>query len=57
MLAHFFFLVLMPLVFSLTRYRGVYLCEDVAVKVLKSEDLNNSLQAEFEQEVAILRWF
>ncbi|XP_042067317.1 serine/threonine-protein kinase STY8-like isoform X1 [Salvia splendens] len=36
-------------------YRGVYLCEDVAVKVLKSEHLNNSLQAEFEQEIAILR--
>ncbi|XP_047975400.1 serine/threonine-protein kinase STY46-like isoform X2 [Salvia hispanica] len=36
-------------------YRGVYLCEAVAVKVLKSEHLNNSLQAEFEQEVAILR--
>ncbi|KAL1543710.1 non-specific serine/threonine protein kinase [Salvia divinorum] len=36
-------------------YRGVYLCENVAVKVLKSEHLNNSPQAEFEQEIAILR--
>ncbi|XP_057795485.1 serine/threonine-protein kinase STY8-like [Salvia miltiorrhiza] len=36
-------------------YRGVYLCEDVAVKVLRSEHLNNSLEAEFAQEVAILR--
>ncbi|KAH6782531.1 hypothetical protein C2S51_007824 [Perilla frutescens var. frutescens] len=36
-------------------YRGVYLCQDVAVKVLKSEHLNNSLEGEFAQEVAILR--
>ncbi|KAH6835072.1 ACT-like protein tyrosine kinase family protein [Perilla frutescens var. hirtella] len=36
-------------------YRGVYLCQDVAVKVLKSKHLNNSLEGEFAQEVAILR--
>lgn len=36
-------------------YRGVYLCQDVAVKVLRSEHLNNSLEVEFTQEVAILR--
>ncbi|KAL9317641.1 hypothetical protein ACSQ67_014158 [Phaseolus vulgaris] len=36
-------------------YRGVYLGEDVAVKVLRSEQLNDALQDEFAQEVAILR--
>ncbi|CAJ1976964.1 unnamed protein product [Sphenostylis stenocarpa] len=35
-------------------YRGVYLGEDVAVKVLKSEQLNDTLEDEFAQEVAIL---
>ncbi|GER47879.1 protein kinase [Striga asiatica] len=36
-------------------YRGVYLGRDVAIKVLRSEHLNKSLEAEFAQEVAILR--
>ncbi|XP_029126424.1 serine/threonine-protein kinase STY46 isoform X3 [Cajanus cajan] len=36
-------------------YRGVYLGEDVAVKVLRSEQLNDALEDEFAQEVAILR--
>ncbi|RVW37120.1 Serine/threonine-protein kinase STY46 [Vitis vinifera] len=36
-------------------YRGVYLGQDVAVKILRSEHLNESLEDEFEQEVAILR--
>ncbi|XP_011101450.1 serine/threonine-protein kinase STY8-like [Sesamum indicum] len=36
-------------------YRGVYLGQDVAIKVLRSEHLNNSLEVEFAQEVAILR--
>ncbi|XP_031116153.1 serine/threonine-protein kinase STY46-like [Ipomoea triloba] len=36
-------------------YRGVYLGLDVAVKVLRSEHLNDSLKKEFAQEVAILR--
>ncbi|KAL8515115.1 hypothetical protein ACS0TY_013997 [Phlomoides rotata] len=36
-------------------YRGVYFGEDVAVKVLRSEHLNNSLEVEFAQEIAILR--
>ncbi|KAL7117747.1 hypothetical protein ACP275_03G092800 [Erythranthe tilingii] len=36
-------------------YRGIYLGEDVAIKVLRSEHLNNSLEVEFAQEVAILR--
>ncbi|MCI20494.1 serine/threonine-protein kinase HT1-like, partial [Trifolium medium] len=36
-------------------YHGVYLGEDVAVKVLKSEQLNDALEDEFTQEVAILR--
>ncbi|KAL0363946.1 UNVERIFIED_CONTAM: Serine/threonine-protein kinase STY46 [Sesamum angustifolium] len=37
-------------------YRGVYLGQDVAIKVLRSEHLNNSLEVEFAQEVAILRY-
>lgn len=40
----------------MTRYRGEYLGEDVAVKVLRSEHLNNSQEVEFAQEVAILRY-
>ena len=43
-----------PLLF-MQRYRGVYLGQDVAVKILRSEHLNESLEDEFEQEVAILR--
>jgi len=37
------------------RYHGVYLGEDVAVKVLKSDQLNDALEDEFTQEIAILR--
>lgn len=37
------------------RCRGVYLGQDVAVKVLKPEHLNEALEAEFAQEVTILR--
>ncbi|KAL9446466.1 hypothetical protein AB3S75_014183 [Citrus x aurantiifolia] len=36
-------------------YRGVYLGQDVAVKVLRSKHLNDALEVEFVQEVAILR--
>ncbi|CAL5384477.1 unnamed protein product [Camellia sinensis] len=36
-------------------YRGVYLGQDVAIKVLRSEHLNDALEDEFAQEVAILR--
>ncbi|KAK9270111.1 hypothetical protein L1049_025685 [Liquidambar formosana] len=36
-------------------YRGVYLGRDVAIKVLRSEHLNEALEDEFAQEVAILR--
>ncbi|XP_051139457.1 serine/threonine-protein kinase STY46-like isoform X2 [Andrographis paniculata] len=36
-------------------YRGVYLARDVAIKILRSEHLYNSLEAEFAQEVSILR--
>ncbi|KAL5703699.1 non-specific serine/threonine protein kinase [Ranunculus cassubicifolius] len=36
-------------------YRGTYLGNDVAVKVLKSEHLNEDLELEFAQEVKILR--
>lgn len=37
------------------RYHGFYLGQDVAVKILRSEDLNDDLEEEFNQEVAILR--
>ncbi|KAK1406838.1 hypothetical protein QVD17_38446 [Tagetes erecta] len=36
-------------------HRGVYLGEDVAVKILRSETLNQTLEDEFCHEVAILR--
>ncbi|KAJ4700931.1 putative Protein kinase [Melia azedarach] len=36
-------------------YRGVYLGQDVAIKILRSEHLNNALEDEFSQEVAILK--
>ncbi|XP_044511908.1 serine/threonine-protein kinase STY46-like isoform X3 [Mangifera indica] len=36
-------------------YRGFYLGQDVAVKVLRSEHLNDALADEFAQEVAILQ--
>ncbi|CAN6555671.1 unnamed protein product [Malus baccata var. baccata] len=36
-------------------YRGIYLGQDVAVKILRSEHLNDALEDEFAQEVAILR--
>lgn len=36
-------------------YHAVYLGQDVAVKILKSEHLNEGLEEEFSQEVAILR--
>ncbi|KAI3460482.1 hypothetical protein Pfo_017145 [Paulownia fortunei] len=36
-------------------YHGLYLGQDVATKVLRSEHLNDSLEVEFAQEVAILR--
>lgn len=39
----------------IARYCGVYLGQDVAVKVLRSEHLNDTLEDEFVQEVAILR--
>lgn len=40
---------------SVKRYHAVYLGQDVAVKILKSEHLNEGLEEEFSQEVAILR--
>ena len=49
-----FFLLTSSLLFML-RYRGVYLGQDVAIKILRSEHLNESLEDEFAQEVAILR--
>ncbi|KAJ7974080.1 putative Protein kinase [Quillaja saponaria] len=36
-------------------YHGVYLGQDVAVKILRSEHLSNAIEDEFAQEVAILR--
>ncbi|XP_022141400.1 serine/threonine-protein kinase STY8-like [Momordica charantia] len=36
-------------------YHGLYLGQDVAVKILRSEDLNDDLEDEFNQEVEILR--
>ncbi|XP_055833174.1 serine/threonine-protein kinase STY46-like isoform X2 [Solanum dulcamara] len=36
-------------------YRGMYLGMDVAIKVLRSEHLNDTLEYEFAQEIAILR--
>ncbi|CAN6543595.1 unnamed protein product [Malus baccata var. baccata] len=36
-------------------YRGIYLGQDVAIKILRSEHLNDALEDEFAQEVAILR--
>ncbi|XP_048226692.1 serine/threonine-protein kinase STY8 isoform X3 [Ricinus communis] len=36
-------------------YHGVYFGQDVAVKVLRSEQLNDTQEEEFAQEVAILR--
>lgn len=36
-------------------HRGVYLGQDVAVKILRSETLNEALEDEFRHEVAILR--
>ncbi|XP_015694233.1 serine/threonine-protein kinase STY46 [Oryza brachyantha] len=36
-------------------YRGTYFCEDVAIKVLKSDRLNENMQKEFNDEVFIMR--
>ncbi|TYI28720.1 hypothetical protein ES332_A05G263900v1 [Gossypium tomentosum] len=36
-------------------YHGIYLGQDVAVKFLRSEHLNDAMEDEFTQEVAILR--
>jgi serine/threonine protein kinase len=37
-------------------YRGTYCGQDVAIKILKPERLNENLQREFQQEVSIMRW-
>ena len=49
------YLFLTFLLVCLNRYRGVYLGQDVAIKILRSEHLNDALEDEFAQEVAILR--
>ncbi|KAF9682736.1 hypothetical protein SADUNF_Sadunf05G0139600 [Salix dunnii] len=36
-------------------YRGVYFGQDVAIKILRSEQLNSTQEEEFAQEVSILR--
>lgn len=38
------------------RYRGTYRSQDVAIKILKAERLNEELQKEFAQEVYIMRF-
>ncbi|CAI5472952.1 unnamed protein product [Closterium sp. Yama58-4] len=40
---------------ALAWYRGTYCGQDVAIKILKPERLNDSLQQEFAQEVYIMR--
>lgn len=47
--------LLNPLFLFILRYRGIYLGQDVAVKILRSEHLNDALEDEFAQEVEILR--
>lgn len=42
-------------VFRSCRFRGTYCGQDVAIKVLKPERLNENLQREFQQEVFIMR--
>lgn len=37
------------------RFRGSYLGQDVAIKVIRSDHLNESLLLEFHQEVSILK--
>lgn len=37
------------------RFRGTYHGQDVAIKVLRSDHLNEALGVEFAQEVMILR--
>ena len=49
------FLFLTSLLVFFKRYRGVYLGQGVAIKILRSEHLNDALEDEFAQEVAILR--
>lgn len=39
----------------LDRFRGEYLGQDVAIKILRSEHLNQTLEDEFSHEVAMLR--
>ena len=41
---------------SVYRYRGTYCGQDVAIKVLKPERLNDNLKREFQQEVFIMRY-
>jgi predicted unusual protein kinase regulating ubiquinone biosynthesis (AarF/ABC1/UbiB family) len=40
----------------MNRYRGTYCGQDVAIKVLRPERLNDELQREFAQEVYIMRY-
>lgn len=37
------------------RFRGSYMGEEVAIKVLRSEHLNEAIGVEFAQEILILR--
>ncbi len=47
---------MVDLTFCACRYRGTYCGQDVAIKILKPERLNENLQREFQQEVSIMRW-
>lgn len=44
------------LLISCHRYKGAFCNQDVAIKVLKIENLNENIQREFAQEVHILRF-
>jgi hypothetical protein len=41
--------------FNWNRYKGTFCSQDVAIKVLRGEHLDDKLQSEFVQEVSIMR--
>lgn len=51
-----FMFLLQLLLFVVSRYRGTYCSQDVAIKVLKPERINMDMQREFAQEVYIMRF-
>ncbi|KAG0449302.1 hypothetical protein HPP92_027441 [Vanilla planifolia] len=50
-----FYLIILVTAFLLKRFRGSYLGRDVAIKVLRSDLLNETMRVEFAQELMILR--